>query len=85
MRALRRDTENQIDTVLMALKANDKACSSHQNNALPLATVNRGSPKSQCGRETWDMSPPHTRTAPLSKVGGPNSVCCASRSFCRLN
>ncbi len=39
MRALRRDTENQIDTVLMALNANDKACSSHQNNALPLAVA----------------------------------------------
>jgi aryl-alcohol dehydrogenase-like predicted oxidoreductase len=39
MRALRRDSENHIDTVLMALNANDKACSSHQNNALALAVA----------------------------------------------
>jgi len=39
MHALRRDTENQIDTVLMALNANDNACSSHQNNALALAVA----------------------------------------------
>jgi aryl-alcohol dehydrogenase-like predicted oxidoreductase len=39
MRALRRDTDNQIDTVLLALNANDKACSSHQNNTLRLAVA----------------------------------------------
>lgn len=41
MSALRRDTGNIIDTLLVALNANDRACSSHQNNVLPLA-VSRG-------------------------------------------
>ncbi|HWR50295.1 MAG TPA: aldo/keto reductase [Bryobacteraceae bacterium] len=41
MSALRRDSENVIDTVLVALNANDRLCSSHQNNVLPLA-VSRG-------------------------------------------
>ncbi|MCL5743173.1 MAG: aldo/keto reductase [Acidobacteria bacterium] len=37
MHAIRRDSENVIDTVLVALNANDRLCSSHQNNVLPLA------------------------------------------------
>jgi hypothetical protein len=41
MSAIRRDSENVIDTVLVALNANDRLCSSHQNNVLPLA-VSRG-------------------------------------------
>lgn len=41
MSAIRRDTENVIDTVLVALNANDRLCSSHQNNVLPLA-ISRG-------------------------------------------
>ncbi|MGA2329332.1 MAG: hypothetical protein ABSH05_23980 [Bryobacteraceae bacterium] len=41
MSALRRDTGNIIDTLLVALNANDRLCSSHQNNVLPLA-VSRG-------------------------------------------
>lgn len=41
MSAIRRDTENVIDTVLFALNANDRLCSSHQNNVLPLA-ISRG-------------------------------------------
>ncbi len=41
MSAIRRDTSNVIDTVLVALNANDRLCSSHQNNVLPLA-VSRG-------------------------------------------
>ena len=41
MSAIRRDSENVIDTVLFALNANDRLCSSHQNNVLPLA-ISRG-------------------------------------------
>ena len=41
MTAIRRDMENIFDTVLVALNANDRLCSSHQNNVLPLA-VSRG-------------------------------------------
>jgi aryl-alcohol dehydrogenase-like predicted oxidoreductase len=39
MSALRRDSENIIDTLLVALNANDRLCSSHQNNVLPLAVA----------------------------------------------
>ncbi len=39
MSALRRDSENVIDTLLVALNPNDRACSSHQNNVLPLAVA----------------------------------------------
>ena len=39
MSALRRDTENIIDTLLVALNPNDRACCSHQNNVLPLAVA----------------------------------------------
>ena len=41
MSALRRDSENIIDTLLVALNANDRLCSPHQYNVLPLA-VSRG-------------------------------------------
>ena len=41
MRCLRRDTADAFDTVLVALNSNDRLCSSHQNNVLPLA-VSRG-------------------------------------------
>jgi aryl-alcohol dehydrogenase-like predicted oxidoreductase len=41
MTAIRRDMEMVFDTVLVALNANDRLCSSHQNNVLPLA-VSRG-------------------------------------------
>ncbi len=41
MTALRRDTENVLDTLLTALNANDRLSCSHQNNVLPLA-VSRG-------------------------------------------
>ncbi len=41
MSAIRRDSENVIDTLLVALNANDRVCSSHQNNVLPLA-ISRG-------------------------------------------
>ena len=41
MHAIRRDSANVIDTVLVALNANDRLCSSHQNNVLPLA-ISRG-------------------------------------------
>jgi aryl-alcohol dehydrogenase-like predicted oxidoreductase len=37
MRVLRRDTSNIIDTLLVALNANDRLCLSHQHNVLPLA------------------------------------------------
>jgi aryl-alcohol dehydrogenase-like predicted oxidoreductase len=39
MSAIRRDRENILDTVLVALNANDRLCSSHQNNVLPLAVA----------------------------------------------
>ena len=39
MRALRRDTENIFDTLLVALNANDRLCLPHQNNVLPLAVA----------------------------------------------
>jgi aryl-alcohol dehydrogenase-like predicted oxidoreductase len=39
MHAIRRDSENVIDTLLVALNANDRLCSSHQNNVLPLAVA----------------------------------------------
>lgn len=39
MHALRRDADNNIDTLLVALNANDRLCSSHQNNVLPLAVA----------------------------------------------
>ncbi|HVN02974.1 MAG TPA: aldo/keto reductase [Bryobacteraceae bacterium] len=41
MSAIRRDYEQILDTVLVALNAHDRLCSSHQNNVLPLA-VSRG-------------------------------------------
>jgi len=41
MSAIRRDREQILDTVLVALNAHDRLCSSHQNNVLPLA-VSRG-------------------------------------------
>ncbi|HTQ30892.1 MAG TPA: aldo/keto reductase [Opitutaceae bacterium] len=37
MRALRWDTQDIIDTLLVALNANDRLCLPHQNNVLPLA------------------------------------------------
>ena len=37
MSAIRRDTADVIDTVLVALNANDRTFSAHQNNVLPLA------------------------------------------------
>jgi hypothetical protein len=39
MRAIRRDKDNILDTVLVALNANDKLCLPHQNNVLPLAVA----------------------------------------------
>jgi len=39
MHAIRRDNENILDTVLVALNANDRLCSSHQNNVLKLAVA----------------------------------------------
>ncbi len=39
MSALRRDNENIIDTLLVALNANDRLCCAHQNNVLPLAVA----------------------------------------------
>ena len=39
MRAIRRDTSDVIDTLLVALNANDRAFGSHQNNVLPLAVA----------------------------------------------
>ena len=39
MTALRRDAEGVLDTLLVALNANDCLCCSHQNNVLPLAVA----------------------------------------------
>ncbi len=39
MSAIRRDNQNIFDTLLVALNSNDKLCSSHQNNVLPLAVA----------------------------------------------
>jgi hypothetical protein len=39
MSAIRRDRDQILDTVLVALNAHDRLCSSHQNNALPLAVA----------------------------------------------
>jgi aryl-alcohol dehydrogenase-like predicted oxidoreductase len=39
MSAIRRDKDNNFDTVLVALNANDRNFSSHQNNVLPLAVA----------------------------------------------
>jgi aryl-alcohol dehydrogenase-like predicted oxidoreductase len=39
MSAIRRDRDSILDTVLVALNANDRLCSSHQNNVLPLAVA----------------------------------------------
>jgi hypothetical protein len=47
MSFLRRDTENVIDTLLVALNPNDRACCSHQFNVLPLA-VARGVGDQSC-------------------------------------
>lgn len=41
MRFLRRDSANVVDTLLVALNAHDRLCSSHQNNVLQLA-VSKG-------------------------------------------
>ncbi len=39
MSAIRRDRDQILDTMLVALNAHDRLCSSHQNNALPLAVA----------------------------------------------
>lgn len=39
MHAIRSDADNVFDTLLVALNANDRLCSSHQNNVLPLAVA----------------------------------------------
>jgi aryl-alcohol dehydrogenase-like predicted oxidoreductase len=39
MSAIRRDRDQVLDTVLVALNAHDRLCSSHQNNVLPLAVA----------------------------------------------
>jgi len=39
MRVLRRDSGNIIDTLLVALNANDRLCVPHQHNVLPLAAA----------------------------------------------
>lgn len=39
MSAIRRDNQNIFDTLLVALNSNDRLCSSHQNNVLPLAVA----------------------------------------------
>ena len=37
MNALRRDSNNVLDTLLVALNPNDRRCCAHQNNVLPVA------------------------------------------------
>jgi aryl-alcohol dehydrogenase-like predicted oxidoreductase len=79
MSAIRRDSADVIDTVLVALNALDRACSSHQNNVLPLA-VSRGlgviamkifSDGSLVGKEArWSAGPEDT----IMTVGQPGGV-----------
>ena len=79
MSALRRDSENVIDTLLVALNPNDRACSSHQNNVLPLA-VSRGvgviAMKLFADGAFYGKEPRFSRTADdvIFSVGKPDAV-----------
>jgi hypothetical protein len=82
MSALRRDTENIIDTLLLALNANDRQFSSHQNNVLPLA-VARGlgviAMKVFADGAFYGKQPRFSRTPEdvILSVGKPEGVACA--------
>jgi len=82
MSALRRDTEDIIDTLLLALNANDRLCSSHQNNVLPLA-VSRGlgviAMKVLADGAFYGKQPRFSRTPEdvILSVGKPDAVSCA--------
>jgi aryl-alcohol dehydrogenase-like predicted oxidoreductase len=82
MHAIRRDAENVLDTVLVALNANDRLCSSHQNNVLPLA-VARGmgviAMKIFADGAYYGKQPRFSRTADdvILTVGKPEAVSCA--------
>ncbi len=82
MSALRRDTEDIIDTLLLALNANDRLCSSHQNNVLPLA-ISRGlgviAMKVLADGAFYGKQPRFSRTPEdvILSVGKPDAVSCA--------
>lgn len=79
MNAIRRDREGVIDTVLVALNSNDRLCSSHQNNVLPLA-VARGLgviAMKIFGDGTYYGKPPRFSNSPddvILTVGKPGAV-----------
>jgi aryl-alcohol dehydrogenase-like predicted oxidoreductase len=79
MNAIRRDSDSVIDTVLVALNSNDRLCSSHQNNVLPLA-VARGLgviAMKAFGDGTYYGKPPRFSTSPddvIRTVGKPGAV-----------
>ncbi len=82
MSAIRRDSENVLDTVLFALNANDRLCSSHQNNVLPLA-VARGlgviAMKVFADGAFYGKQPRFSRTPDdvILSVGKPDAIGCA--------
>lgn len=82
MSAIRRDKENVIDTVLVALNANDRLCSSHQNNVLPLA-ISRGlgviAMKIFADGAYFGKQPRFSRTPDdvILSVGKPEAVACS--------
>jgi aryl-alcohol dehydrogenase-like predicted oxidoreductase len=83
MRALRRDKEDIIDTLLVALNANDRLCSSHQNNVLPVA-VAKGlgviAMKAMSDGAFYGKQPRFSRTPEdvIATVGGkPEAIPCA--------
>ena len=79
MNAIRRDRDSVIDTVLVALNSNDRLCSSHQNNVLPLA-VARGIgviAMKIFADGTYYGKPPRFSTSPadvIRTVGKPGAV-----------
>jgi aryl-alcohol dehydrogenase-like predicted oxidoreductase len=79
MSAIRRDREGILDTLLVALNSNDRLCSSHQNNVLPLA-VARGLgviAMKIFADGTYYGKTPHFSTSPddvIHSVGKPGAV-----------
>ncbi|HET8549111.1 MAG TPA: aldo/keto reductase [Bryobacteraceae bacterium] len=82
MTAIRRDMESVFDTVLVALNANDRLCSSHQNNVLPLA-VSRGlgviAMKVFADGAFYGKEPRFSRTPEdvILSVGKPDAIPCS--------
>jgi len=82
MSAIRRDSQDAIDTVLVALNANDRLCSSHQNNVLPLAR-SRGlgviAMKVFADGAFYGKQPHFSRTTDdvILSVGKPDAIACS--------